>query len=334
MPTPAHVCMALKRFNPIYTNTHTHTHTQTHTHTHTHTCIMTQGVRMPTPARVCVALKRFNPIYTNTRTHTHAQTHTYTHTHTCPMTQGVRMPTPARVCVALKRFNPNLQPSAVSFNTLRSIITVDMDTDRMAQAAERCVVCRVGQSRLNAPCLILFLVVSLPKVPYIIRVGQNHMYTVYVQYFWQGISTKYTVIYGAYIRFWPTLYIHCMYRDLTNPSCVRCARLNSLVVGCVFGCRLNFLISQSCARLGSLVVGCVFGCRHNFLISQSCARLGSLVVGCVWGCRLNFLISQSCARLGSLVVGCVFGCSLNFLISQSCARLASWVCEWVGAWVG
>ena len=35
------------------------------------------------------------------------------------------------------------------------------------------------------------------------RVSQNHIYTVYIRYFWQG-HTKYTVIYGAYIRFWLT----------------------------------------------------------------------------------------------------------------------------------
>jgi hypothetical protein len=36
------------------------------------------------------------------------------------------------------------------------------------------------------------------------RVGQNHMVTVYIQYFGQNIY-KYTVIYRVYIRFWPTL---------------------------------------------------------------------------------------------------------------------------------
>jgi hypothetical protein len=38
------------------------------------------------------------------------------------------------------------------------------------------------------------------------RVGQNHIYTVYVRYFWQE-NHKYTVIYGVYIRFWPTLHM-------------------------------------------------------------------------------------------------------------------------------
>jgi hypothetical protein len=40
------------------------------------------------------------------------------------------------------------------------------------------------------------------------RVGQNHIYTVYIRCIY-GIFgreiTIHTVIYGAYIRFWPTL---------------------------------------------------------------------------------------------------------------------------------
>ena len=35
------------------------------------------------------------------------------------------------------------------------------------------------------------------------RVGQNHIYTVYMRYFWQGFHQ----IHGVYIRFWPTLHV-------------------------------------------------------------------------------------------------------------------------------
>ena len=63
------------------------------------------------------------------------------------------------------------------------------------------------------------------------RVGQNHTYTVYVRYFWQGVTrgykdglqpetladdifgreiTKHTVIHGVDIRFWPTLDVICV----------------------------------------------------------------------------------------------------------------------------
>jgi hypothetical protein len=41
------------------------------------------------------------------------------------------------------------------------------------------------------------------RVLFINRVGQNHVYTVYIRYFWQGNHQ----IYGVYIRFWPTLCI-------------------------------------------------------------------------------------------------------------------------------
>jgi len=33
---------------------------------------------------------------------------------------------------------------------------------------------------------------------------------VYIRYFWQEI-TKYTVIYGVFIQFWPTLYIYTVF---------------------------------------------------------------------------------------------------------------------------
>jgi hypothetical protein len=83
--------------------------------------------------------------------------------------------------------------------------------------------------------------VGLDRTMYIYRVGQNHIYTVFIRYFWQGnhqiyghirciytvlanpiyiytvyircfwqgnhqIYCKYTVIYGAYIRLWPSYY--------------------------------------------------------------------------------------------------------------------------------
>ena len=38
---------------------------------------------------------------------------------------------------------------------------------------------------------------------YIFRVGQNHVYTVCIRYFWQGLRQ----MHGVYIRSWPTLYI-------------------------------------------------------------------------------------------------------------------------------
>jgi hypothetical protein len=59
------------------------------------------------------------------------------------------------------------------------------------------------------------------------RVGHNYIYTVNVWYFWQEI-TKYTVIYGVYIWFWPTLLIwlqayacYCVVRDMFVCSFVK-----------------------------------------------------------------------------------------------------------------
>jgi len=43
------------------------------------------------------------------------------------------------------------------------------------------------------------------KVQRMCRVGQNHIYTVYIYGIFGREITKYTVIYGVHIRFWPTL---------------------------------------------------------------------------------------------------------------------------------
>jgi hypothetical protein len=46
------------------------------------------------------------------------------------------------------------------------------------------------------------------QTAYTVRVGQNHIYGIWCMYGIFGREiTKYTVIYGDYIRFWPTLYM-------------------------------------------------------------------------------------------------------------------------------
>jgi hypothetical protein len=47
---------------------------------------------------------------------------------------------------------------------------------------------------------------GLPRFACIHRVGQNHIYTVYMRFFGMEI-TKHTVIYSVYIQFWTTLCI-------------------------------------------------------------------------------------------------------------------------------
>jgi hypothetical protein len=61
------------------------------------------------------------------------------------------------------------------------------------------------------------------------RVGQNHIYTVYIRYFGRKI-TKFTVIYGVYIRFWPTLYMWYVFKE-HKKLYKRCSqRVNALPV--------------------------------------------------------------------------------------------------------
>jgi hypothetical protein len=107
---------------------------------------------------------------------------------------------------------------------------------------------RVGQNRIFAPYMPVCLVISLPNIPYThriymvlanpkyawcstrcisestrhtCRVGQNHVYTVYIQYFWQKVYTVYIQyfwqknhqIYG---------HIRCVYTVLANPTHMHC----------------------------------------------------------------------------------------------------------------
>ena len=65
------------------------------------------------------------------------------------------------------------------------------------------------------PCLNDDTTCTPHTFTYIYRVGQNHIYIQCVYgIFGRGI-TIYTVIYGVYIRYWPTLY---KYKVLVNPT--------------------------------------------------------------------------------------------------------------------
>jgi hypothetical protein len=69
--------------------------------------------------------------------------------------------------------------------------------------------------RLQSAFLIEFLNQLIR--PFLInRVGQNHMYMVHVRLFFGSKITKYTVIYGVQIQFWPTLFIHYTIRDSSS----------------------------------------------------------------------------------------------------------------------
>jgi len=68
--------------------------------------------------------------------------------------------------------------------------------------------------------------VRIVTVLYICRVGQSHIYTVYIRYFWQGNHQKYG-------------YIRCIYTVLANPIyfCIIASLLYCLLLNCVYSCK-------------------------------------------------------------------------------------------------
>jgi len=84
------------------------------------------------------------------------------------------------------------------------------------------------------------------------RFCQDHVYTVFIQYFWQGISKytcKYTVIYGAYTRFCQnhvyTVYIQYLWQG--NPQIYGHIRCTYMVLSepCIHGVYTVFLARKS-----------------------------------------------------------------------------------------
>jgi len=72
---------------------------------------------------------------------------------------------------------------------------------------------RVGQDHTFIGIISVYTVFFAGKFTYghircVYTVLANPIYTVYIRYFWQG-NFIHTVIYGVYIRFWPTLCIAC-----------------------------------------------------------------------------------------------------------------------------
>ena len=79
----------------------------------------------------------------------------------------------------------------------------------------------------------------------VFRVGQNHIYTVYIRYFWQENHQ----IYGVYIRFWPTLvvlYAVCSLWPALLVQAPRCTkRLEAVDVGCDYAACVVFRVGQN-----------------------------------------------------------------------------------------
>ena len=70
------------------------------------------------------------------------------------------------------------------------------------------VICRQQVCRNQTHCVcVCFTIYQWFTGAHVCRVGQNHIYTVHVRYFWQGNHQ----IYG---------HIRCIYTVLANPTCV------------------------------------------------------------------------------------------------------------------
>jgi hypothetical protein len=77
----------------------------------------------------------------------------------------------------------------------------------------RCIY-SVGQNRIYAPYMTVYLVISLPKIPYIHRINRVLANPINIRYFWQGnhqvyghVRCIYTVMYSAYIHG----HVQCIY---------------------------------------------------------------------------------------------------------------------------
>ena len=132
-----------------------------HTHTHTYTfvdvviapllCVFTHTYTHIHSSRDVVIAPLLS-VFTHTYTHRHAhiQINTHIHTHTCAHTD-----TPSYAAVLIR-------DCVCSCSALK--------------------ITRVGQNRIYTPCMTVYLVISLPKIPYLSRIymvlanPKNNMY--------------------------------------------------------------------------------------------------------------------------------------------------------------
>ena len=110
------------------------------------------------------------------------------------------------------------------------------------------------------------------------RVGQSHIYTVYIQYYLQGNYRIYghiqTVYYGAYSRFWPNILIsHCSLGYHLG-SWRSLASLHDICNSCRTWCSIRIWKAfRSFSKL--MHRSRVKGCQHEYLLSASyhCASI-------------------------------------------------------------
>jgi len=167
---------------------YTHSHTRTHIHTNLHIHVHTLS-HTHTHSYTCA--------HTCTRTHAHTHVHARTHTHAHRYLEGmVEQVVPAR---------------GQSWEVV----------DRPCVAARLC---------LRGPCSPSGWLWGWSPGLYrhVGRVGQNHIYTLYIYSNYGRELTKYTFIYGVYIRFWPTLHV----------SNVHALRVFPHACGCLCSCKV------------------------------------------------------------------------------------------------
>jgi hypothetical protein len=176
-----HTCACTHTHTQVRTHIHILTHTNTHIHVHTHTYIHTRTRRGTTKAIWC-ARRKWQP-----------QLRCCAATHPLPFDRCVCVCVCMYVCVRV-RVRVCVRVCVCVFVFVRVRVRV-----RVRVCACVCVCVRV--------CMYVTSFVGLSRtvcMHRICRVGQNHIYT----YGTSGREiTKYTVIYGVNIRFWPTLRI-------------------------------------------------------------------------------------------------------------------------------
>jgi len=123
--------------------THAHTHKHTHIRSHTHTYIHTRTHTHNTHTNA----------HTHTHTHTHARTHTYRHTHIHTTHTHTH------------RWGPmtfvKLTHQAMRQAVARMLQNCEVGTD-----VKKFISIRVGQNRIYAPYMTVYMVISVPKIPY------------------------------------------------------------------------------------------------------------------------------------------------------------------------
>ena len=176
---------------------------------------------------------------------------------------------------------------------------------------------------------------------------------VYIWYLWQGI-TQYTVIYGAYIRLWPTLHIFvlahtrvcvwqltavCMSLSYYSCMCVRmactCACLHALLCAHCVHVFWSLLFFVGAHDLHMCTSACTYLCTLCAYTRDACVRLFAhtrvwstcermCVCVCVCVCVCLCVRVCVCARKCACSCGYMHECVYVCMCAQVCVQV--WIC--------